>query len=150
MRKNSQRREVVFNFLKSRQHGLPVGSHGAVILRASFFGDSLASSLVKECLGQCWSNRKEAGRPDEPGRDRGAFKSSRRAQRECGKECRFGYADLRVGFGNPAFRGSDIRSALQELRWYAEGNWWRRGFHRFESKGKCRCRLARQHRDRMF
>ena len=51
-----------------------------------------------------------------------AFKSARCAKRDGGIEGADGDTDLGVGGGGAALGGSDVRAALQQLRWYAEGN----------------------------
>lgn len=53
---NSQRRQVVFHFLKSGQHGLPVSCHGCVVSRARLVGLGPAQTAIEQGLGYRRSN----------------------------------------------------------------------------------------------
>ena len=62
----------------------------------------------------------------------GAFEACRGREGQVGIIGRVGDADLRIGRGHGAFRGGDIRTALQKLRGQTDRNGRRRGEQRLD------------------
>src|SRR6476659_6859368 len=89
VRQNPQRRQIIFHFLKRRQHRLPVRRHGRIVIRARNLRRRRSPSLIKQRLTQRWTKREEPRRPRKPARQRRTLQPSRSTQNQRRKERRF-------------------------------------------------------------
>src|SRR6202034_3143793 len=107
--------EVVLDFLKRGERGLPIGVDGLVVGRARFLGDAAALPAVEEQLGSRTGKRPEPARSSQKITDRLAFKPSAAGQRERWKIRGPRHADLRIRLLHAALRCGNIRTPLEQL-----------------------------------
>src|SRR5579863_1660735 len=144
---NAQRGKIVLHILERAQNSLAVIRNVLVVRGSRLFGNSAPFAGIKQRFNRCPSKRPQSARALNQCRDRHAFKTAATGKRDQGKISRSSNADLSVGFLHAPLGGSDVRTALEQLRRKTLRNRGRRSCQRHRLQTKFRRRLSNQDGD---
>src|SRR6185437_13462064 len=118
----AHRRQIVFHFLKSAQHRLPVTGHRRVVGRARAAIQRGVAPEIQNRFSRRSAQRPETVRPAQPVRQAPAFIAARRGERKRREKSDARQPPRFVGGGHLALGGSDIGTPLEKLGGHAGGN----------------------------
>ena len=141
--KHTQLHQVILHLTEAIEHRLAVLRHGLVVSRFAAFQLGAARAAIEQGQRQLRAERPETVGQIDPVGKAATTVAAAGGNGQIWIPGGFGDANLGVSGDHPAFRGSDIGTAFQQLRRQSHGDCWQR----WQLLAYGNAQLARRHAD---